>query len=379
MGLFDKLFLKKTIARSDLNKDLQHLHTSLNLACRKDLPTKVDDFKDIHIKVLRQLDKHPVNESFTGIITKELDIPNFIPILKQLGLIEMASCLTALGLLKNNALKDILKQNNLKVSGTKQDLVDRIWTNISEDNIRHSSTYTDFYILTANGYNLISDFTKQSENINLAFFTDCIDLILNRNFNDAYQRICKRNTEISAPPGLGVDWDKSYYTELSKKEELIYQKIFNSDPDTLVVSAAIFSMMSGVTQSETIKYFNKLFPEHDSSKIGYTISIANNIKDIHSYIECNIDKYIFLASLDSKTCPICGKLDGKAFFTKDAKIGLNYPPMHTDCRCTTIAYATKKQLANIQRHSCNPITHKSELVSGDIVYSKWIKQFQNSE
>ena len=45
-----------------------------------------------------------------------------------------------------------------------------------------------------------------------------------------------------------------------------------------------------------------------------------------------------MASLNERTCEICGELDGKVFFVKDAKPGANYPPLHPNCRCTTIEY-----------------------------------------
>lgn len=48
------------------------------------------------------------------------------------------------------------------------------------------------------------------------------------------------------------------------------------------------------------------------------------------------DTYIFLATLDLRTSRICGSLDGKKFKSKDAKAGVNYPPMHPNCRSTTI-------------------------------------------
>ena len=41
-----------------------------------------------------------------------------------------------------------------------------------------------------------------------------------------------------------------------------------------------------------------------------------------------IDKYEFLATLDSRTCSVCGKLDGKVFKLTEAKVGVNYPPLH---------------------------------------------------
>ena len=41
----------------------------------------------------------------------------------------------------------------------------------------------------------------------------------------------------------------------------------------------------------------------------------------------NIKKYEFLATLDSRTCSVCGKLDGKVFELSEAKVGINYPPL----------------------------------------------------
>ena len=52
----------------------------------------------------------------------------------------------------------------------------------------------------------------------------------------------------------------------------------------------------------------------------------------------NIDEYEFMAALDERTCEVCGSLDGKHFKVSDAKPGVNFPPMHEGCRCTTAEY-----------------------------------------
>ncbi|MEG1497582.1 MAG: minor capsid protein, partial [Clostridiales bacterium] len=56
------------------------------------------------------------------------------------------------------------------------------------------------------------------------------------------------------------------------------------------------------------------------------------------YDELGVDEYEFLGTLDSKTCEHCGGLDGKHYVSDEKKIGINYPPMHPWCRCTTIPY-----------------------------------------
>lgn len=56
------------------------------------------------------------------------------------------------------------------------------------------------------------------------------------------------------------------------------------------------------------------------------------------YEETEVEKYDFLATLDLKTCDVCGALDGKTFLVKERETGVNYPPIHPRCHCTTIPH-----------------------------------------
>ena len=47
-----------------------------------------------------------------------------------------------------------------------------------------------------------------------------------------------------------------------------------------------------------------------------------------AYVECDVDKYEILATLDKRTSKICQDLDGEVFNVKDAVIGINMPPFH---------------------------------------------------
>jgi SPP1 gp7 family putative phage head morphogenesis protein len=51
------------------------------------------------------------------------------------------------------------------------------------------------------------------------------------------------------------------------------------------------------------------------------------------YKDYGLEEYEYFADTDEKTCPICGKLDGKKFKYLEMKIGENAPPLHTNCRC----------------------------------------------
>ena len=84
---------------------------------------------------------------------------------------------------------------------------------------------------------------------------------------------------------------------------------------------------------------------------------ANNVhnqSDLQFYKDSGYAKYEFVATLDMHTSDICKKLDGQVFNTDEAVVGQNFPPMHPNCRSTTIAVVeddveAEKQIAGIPR------------------------------
>ena len=56
-----------------------------------------------------------------------------------------------------------------------------------------------------------------------------------------------------------------------------------------------------------------------------------------SFDEMDIDKYMFIAENDSKTCSVCRSLDGEVFRVEDMESYKNANPMHPFCRCSTRA------------------------------------------
>lgn len=66
-----------------------------------------------------------------------------------------------------------------------------------------------------------------------------------------------------------------------------------------------------------------------------------NAADKVGYEETGIKEYEYLAALDERTSEICQKLNGFVFKVEDAKAGENFPPMHPNCRSTTVAVLPK--------------------------------------
>lgn len=64
----------------------------------------------------------------------------------------------------------------------------------------------------------------------------------------------------------------------------------------------------------------------------------HNAADVAAYEAAGVRQYEFIATLDNRTSAVCAGLDGKVFDIGDAQTGVNYPPMHPNCRSTTVEY-----------------------------------------
>lgn len=95
-----------------------------------------------------------------------------------------------------------------------------------------------------------------------------------------------------------------------------------------------------------------------------------------AYAAAGIEKYMYLAVLDLKTCTTCCRtLDGKIFYTKDKKVGVNCHPMHPWCRCTEIAVLDEEWLKDMTRKALDPKTHKKIDVPLTMSYAQWYQKY----
>ena len=111
----------------------------------------------------------------------------------------------------------------------------------------------------------------------------------------------------------------------------------SEDVQQLLTTAA----MSGESIFKTSRRLSERFGESMNNSVRLIrteTTYSCNQAELASYEELDIDRYKYVATLDSRTSPICQNLDGKIFETKDAKAGTNLPAMHPNCRSTTIAY-----------------------------------------
>lgn len=142
-------------------------------------------------------------------------------------------------------------------------------------------------------------------------------------------------------------------------------------------SELLVSMLSGRSGEKTARIFQEQFGVNAfcARRIVRTESAyVANAAQKSAYSEAGIDRYRFVATLDSRTCECCAALDGKAFDLAKAKPGTNYPPMHPFCRSTTIADFGDDELKGLERRARDKDGNTVKVPAG-MTYDQWKEKY----
>lgn len=150
-----------------------------------------------------------------------------------------------------------------------------------------------------------------------------------------------------------------------KKDDLISRILENGDFD---------SILSVIGEQKEFSLTSKAY--QFLSEYYDMMSLKSAQLNLQNYQEDGVEKYQILATLDGKTCELCGNMDGKIYAITDAVIGKNVPPFHPGCRCTTTPYYDDMDLSDMPRIARNPQTGETYEVPGDMTYNKWKKTFK---
>lgn len=115
------------------------------------------------------------------------------------------------------------------------------------------------------------------------------------------------------------------------------------------------------------RHVNRVVANRDART---TISTVANDCHMDSYKRAGVKRYEVVATYDERTCPVCGSLDGRKFPIEDAVAGRNYPPLHPNCRCTTVAVLSK-ELEDMMREERIKNGGPAEYMS----YEKWYNTY----
>ena len=175
--------------------------------------------------------------------------------------------------------------------------------------------------------------------------------------------------------------------------------------DTDTINAVLREKFSGKSYSERIWTNSDLLAKQLSTKLASAIAtgqpISKTAKDFRdrfgvskyyaerlirtetnhfynqaasdSYKAMGIDKYKFIATLDSRTSEICAHMDGKIIEVDKGAVGVNVPPLHPNCRSTIAPYLGKDLDALVNARAYHdPDTDKTEYCD-NMTYDEWRK------
>lgn len=137
----------------------------------------------------------------------------------------------------------------------------------------------------------------------------------------------------------------------------------------------LVSFMTGASAAKTAAVIREQFQvsAHAARRLVRTETnyIANQAEH-DAYKRLGIEEYQFIATLDTRTSKPCRELDGRVFNVEDGKPGINMPPMHPNCRSTTIMYDADFP---IKSRAARDENGKLISVPGDMTYKQWLKEY----
>lgn len=90
-----------------------------------------------------------------------------------------------------------------------------------------------------------------------------------------------------------------------------------------------------------------------------------------SYENLGVGQYQFIATLDNRTSKVCSSLDTKVYKLSDKQVGVNYPPMHPNCRSAVVPYFNNRKQAELRRAR---ETGQNEIIP-NMSYNDWKNKY----
>lgn len=172
---------------------------------------------------------------------------------------------------------------------------------------------------------------------------------------------------------LGSKWYGENYSEriwgnLQETARVLKEKLFVS----FVTGKTEFEVSQEISERMGTSYMQ-------SRRLIRTESaMLSGAMDTEAMKDAEVEKYIFLATLDLRTSDVCRKLDGKIGIVSKAKTGdMENPlnPMHPWCRSTTMPIINEKYISRMKRKFKDPNTLKRMDVPLDMTYEQWWDKF----
>lgn len=174
---------------------------------------------------------------------------------------------------------------------------------------------------------------------------------------------------------LNQKWlGENYSSRIWKDKEKLINVISTTIPSNIILGKSPRVVGSIIAKAMNTR-------EDYATRLARTefINIANQAT-LETYNTLDfVEYYKYSAVLDSRTSDVCLSLNNKVFDKKLAQVGINYPPMHPNCRSSTIPYF--KDLDNLYKNMTrlakHPKTGKYVEVPMDFDYKQWKEKLKS--
>ena len=122
----------------------------------------------------------------------------------------------------------------------------------------------------------------------------------------------------------------------------MHQDLLRNDINSLIQVGLIQGKNPRVLARELRRKFN--VKKSDAERLMRTeMARARTDAQMREYEENGFGEYKYIACGGSDVCDVCKKMDGKVFSVKKIMPGVNAPPMHPNCHCSTAPYIDEKK------------------------------------
>lgn len=196
------------------------------------------------------------------------------------------------------------------------------------------------------------------------------------------------HTHYTIQKGTGLGYDFRKLTNPLVKSAIAtdwkgsnYSKRIWANTDTLateleeIITSGLLGGVSGQKMAtELVKRVNT--ERYKANRLIRTeVNYVAGQSRLATYKEIGTEKYIFIATLDLRTSSLCRELDKTIHLVSDAQVGVNFPPMHPNCRSVDSAYIEGKDYSKLKRRARNPVTGETYLVPSNMTYTEWYNKY----
>ncbi len=152
-------------------------------------------------------------------------------------------------------------------------------------------------------------------------------------------------------------------------------KGFSQTAVKAVEDEVVRGMMAGSSIEDIAKTIRRNTPVESmvrARRIARTMSTdcAAEAK-LREYEDLEVEEYEIVCTLDERTCPTCGRMDGKCFPVKGSH---PRPSFHPNCRCIIREKLSPEQIADMER-SARDEDGRTIRVPASMSYAEWRRTF----